>query len=367
MCPIKVLLLYAQTPNNYTLSYQIGWPKHFQRHPSFKCFSLNVYNRGRIARLRERALLRWARFDAIIILHSVFSNSCYLSERRTKWLFNAVRTAPQPKAYFIGNEYRLMPEKMAFCEALNMALLVTMNPAPAAQALYRERLGCALTCIPSAGLDTDIFRPTTNWGERPIDLGYRCYAAPLTLGHNERSAIADHFLQHGPRYGLHLDISLDHRERFETAGWAKFLNRCKGQLGTEAGGDYFELTDATRLQAEQYLKAYPDATMEDVFERFFKDYPNPVPGRMISGRHVEAAGTKTVQILLEGDYNGYFQPDVHYIPLKKDFRNTDEVIAKFRDEGYCQHLAYNAYQVATQELTYEKLIDRFYEALVPLI
>lgn len=90
-------------------------------------------------------------------------------------------------------------------------------------------------------------------------------------------------------------------------------------MGTEAGGGYFELTDVTRTKVNRYVATHRSATMEEIQERFFADYEEPVPGWMISGRHVEAAGTKTVQILFDGYYNDYFQPDVHYIALKKDF------------------------------------------------
>ena len=259
-----------------------------------------------------------------------------------------------------------MPEKMAFCEALGVFLLISQSNSPTVHALYRERLGCAVTGIPNTGLDTDLFIPQIPYSDRPIDLGYRAYESPPYLGHNERRQLADYFL-HGPRYGLSLDISLDPSERFTEVAWAEFLNQCKGQLGTEAGGDYFELTDATRKKVNRYMKAHPDATMDEVLVRFFKNYPDPVPLRIISGRNVEAAGTKTVQVLFEGHYNGYFQPDVHYIPLKKDFSNIDEVISKFRDEGYCRRITENAYNLVVRELTYEKLIDKFHEELIPLI
>ena len=68
-----------------------------------------------------------------------------------------------------------------------------------------------------------------------------------------------------------------------------------------------------------YEAEHPDATFEDIHRRFFADYGPSVPIRIISGRQIEAAGTRTVQILFEGRYDGYFLPDVHYIPLKKDF------------------------------------------------
>ena len=48
-------------------------------------------------------------------------------------------------------------------------------------------------------------------------------------------------------------------------------------------------------------------------------------------------GTKTIQILIEGNYNGYFKPDIHYIPLKKDLSNFDEAIEKFNDQNFLVH------------------------------
>ena len=88
---------------------------------------------------------------------------------------------------------------------------------------------------------------------------------------------------------------------------------------------------------------------------------NKTPMRIISGRNIEAAGTKTVQILFEGEYGGYFQPDTHYIPLKKDFTNFDEVVDKFSDSSYSSQIATNAYDLVMSELTYDKILNKFYE------
>jgi len=363
MKPITILLLYAQSVGNRTFSYQYGWPRSFARHPRFHCVPLNVMDKRFLQLLRRQVLVRRGRFDAIVMLHSVFSNACYLRH----FLFDAVRSVNVPKAYFIGNEYKLMPEKMEFCETLGVSLLISQTDCPEVHALYRQRLGCAVTGIPNTGLDTDLFRPEIAYRDRPIDIGYRADDSPIYLGHYERRQMADYFLQHGPRYGVTLDISLEQNKRLPEDGWARFLNHCKGQLGTEAGGDYFELTDTTRLKYRDYNAANPHATNDEIISKFFQGYPNPVPIRIISGRNVEAAGTKTAQILFEGHYNGYFKPDVHYIPLKKDFSNFAEVMEKFRDERYCRAITDNAYEVVVKELTYEKLIDTFADAFAPLI
>jgi hypothetical protein len=355
----RVLLLFADAEQNRTLSYQQGWPRNFRQSPRFHCVGLNVADRRITALLRGHAVSRLGRFDAVVLLHTVFSNACYLAGT----LFDAVAAMRQPKAYFIGNEYKLMPEKMAFCDALGVKLLVTMNPHEQAQEMYRRRLGCLVVHIPSAALDPERFRPTTPRERRSIDVGYRAFDVPPYLGHNERREIAEYFVAHASDFGLSVDISLDPTERFDETGWAGFLNRCRAQLGTEAGGDFFELTDETRVRVTAFMESNPAATPADVRARFFDTYANPVPVRTISGRHVEAAGTKTVQLLFEGEYSGYFQPDVHYISVGKDFSDAGEAVRKLKDDGFCRLLADNACQVVNERLTYSRLIDQFANSL----
>jgi len=360
---IRTLLLFAQSDANATFSYQVAWPRQFRRHPAFECTPINLADRAWHARLRGNALARLWRGDLVVVLHSVFSNSCLLAGA----LFDAVRALPQPKVYFIGNEYKFMPEKMAFCEALGVSLLVSQSTSPAVHLLYRQRLGCDVVGIPNTGLDPERFRPDVSAERRSIDLGYRADDVPAYLGHNERRQLADFFLANAERYGLSVDISLNATDRFTESEWAGFLNRCRGQLGSEAGGDFFALDDGVRARVNAYVRDHPDASVEDIHAIFFGDRSSDVPIRILSGRNVEAAGTKTVQVLLEGYYDGYFRPDEHYIPLAKDFSNADEAVEKFRDRAFCATLTENACDVARSQLTYPKLLERFHTAAKPLV
>ena len=362
MKPIRVLLLYASGADNRTWSYQTSWPRQFAHCHKFACTLLNVMDRGAANRLRGQWLARTWRGDAVVLLHSVFSNACYLEGR----LLDVVAAMPLPKAYFIGNEYKDMPAKMAFAERLPLALLVSQSGSPAIHRLYRERLNCAVIGIPNTGLDPAVFFPRRAPAERAIDLGYRSQDSPIYLGHQERRDIAEYFQAHAGRLGVTVDISLDESRRFDEPGWAAFLNCCKGQLGTEAGGDYFDLEDTTRLAVCRFTEQVPQWTLEEIRRRFFAD-THMLKLRIVSGRNIEAAGTRTVQVLFEGDYSGYFQPDVHYIPLKNDFSNVDEAIGKFRDAAFRDTIAGNAYQVARDELTYDRLLDRVHDALRPLL
>src|SRR5262245_13192370 len=138
MKPIRILLLFGSSELNVTFSYQHGWPAAFVRHPKFECTPINLLDRRLPARAAALATAATWGGDAVVLLHSVFSNACLLSGR----LFQIVRRIRQPKANFIGNEYKLMPEKMEFCDRLEVALLVSQTRCRRAHDLYRERLGC---------------------------------------------------------------------------------------------------------------------------------------------------------------------------------------------------------------------------------
>jgi hypothetical protein len=122
-----------------------------------------------------------------------------------------------------------------------------------------------------------------------------------------------------------------------------------------------------RLRTIAYQASHSDASFEEIFENCLRDERRAIPLRILSGRNVEAAGTGTAQVLLEGKYDGIFVADEHYIPLKKDFSNADEAVAKFRDPGFRGRIAANALALARDQLTYAALIGRFRAALAPLL
>jgi hypothetical protein len=267
--------------------------------------------------------------------------------------------------YFAGNEYKSMPEKMALCDELPVALFITQASDPAVHGLYRSRLRCSVAHLPGAGLDSDTFRP--NGGVRPLHLGFRASDEPIYFGHQDRLRISEYFQAEAARLGLRVDLSMNHGDRLAPREYAEFLNRCEGQLGTEGGPDCFELTDRTRNAIVAYLQDHPRATVEQIRTVFSKEFAEGIPLKIITGRHLEAAGTKTVQILFEGRYDDYLTPDEDYLALKKDFSNIDDVMRRFRDPSERSRIADHAYDTVRSRLTYEHLLDRFYQLIQPLI
>ncbi len=357
---MRLLIFSTEPEQGKTFSYKLNWLHYFKQHPALKCtFTDLSKNRSGLS---SRLLLSLGGHDALVFMHSVFSNSNCLSPK----LAGLIARRKCRKAFFMGNEYKLMPAKVELCRRLGIDLIVSQSTQPRAHALYRQALGCSVMGMPNSGLDRRYFNAVNPPMERPVDIGFRGTDGPDYLGHRERRELTEFFIRREGELGLKTDISMEQSGRLNVEDWARFLNNCNAVLGVEAGSNFFELTDETRLKVIEYRKKFPDTGFEQLRELFFDNRPDAVYGRMIASRHIEAAGTRTLQILFEGEYGGFLQGDVHYLALKKDFSNIGEVMERYRDKDFCRQIIENAYRKVLDSLTMEKLVDDFIGTLKSL-
>lgn len=360
---LRLLVIAAVSGQNESFSYQHGWPRALATDPRVSCTFVNLLEEKSSQKLSQFLRLASSGYDATILLHSVFSNQCYLGGKRL-WALQQNRT---PKVYFIGNEYKLMPEKMQFVEQTGVGLLVSQSSSELVHRAYRERLGIPVAYIPNTGFDPSALPPLKRPEERPVDLGYRSVEAPPYLGHDERSRIAETFADRAPAHGLEVDISLRTEDRFDSEGWYAFLNRCRAQLGTEAGCDYFELDDRTRNRINAYLQKHPAADIAEIRRLFFDGSRRDIPMRILSGRNVEAAALRSIQILMEGRYDGHLLPDIHYIPVRRDLADVDDALNKLQDAGHVRKILDAAESLVHDRFTWPALVGRLLNLLRPLV
>lgn len=174
--------------------------------------------------------------------------------------------------------------------------------------------------------------------ERPIDVGYRGSLQPLYFGRlaYEKYEIGVKFAEVANRYDLVTDISSDASARLSGYAWIEFLARSKGTLGTESGASVFDMSSSLEQQYERLVEEFGGYLRRENWAKRWLNALRPLEGvvdyAQVSPRHFEAAATRTVQILYEGRYSGIFVPGRHYLPLKKDFSNVDEIIASLLDK-----------------------------------
>lgn len=322
------------------LSYVLDWRDAVCAAPELLTDVCNINN---LVDYGKR-LLRIRDYDLIIVAHAATGDDMKLLQRTARWF----RRRRGKLVVFVGNEYDLLNEKIGFLEATGADLVCSQLPIASARYLYGDCGRTRVVEIPHA-LNPAVYRPL-NGAPRPIDVGFIGDIYWPFIGDRERTDMIDLFRARGPELGLRCDIRT---ARITRAEWAVFLQSCKAIVGAESGTYY--LNDRGRLltSARDYnLNENQGATFKEVYERFFKGQPRLVSGKCISSRHFEPIGTKTCQILIEGDFNGVLKADVHYIAVKKDLSNIDDVVRRFKDEEYRREMVERTYEYVLAEHTY---------------
>lgn len=185
---------------------------------------------------------------------------------------------------------------------------------------------------------------------RDIDIGYRAWAAAAWLGRHGRLKIdiAGRVKSAAQEFGIATDISTESRDSISGFDWLLFLARCRYVLGVEGGASIHDKDGSVRNATEAFLKEYPEASFEQIEAACFPGRDGELDCRALSPRHLEACATRTAQILVEGEYNGLLQPDLHYLPLKVDFSNLRDVLGSIGNETVRREIADRAYRDVVQ-------------------
>jgi hypothetical protein len=206
--------------------------------------------------------------------------------------------------------------------------------------------------------------------QRTVDVGYRgrTLLPYMGRGSQEKAEIGIEFAERARDRGLKLDIAVDERSRIYGEAWFRFLASCRAVLGVEAGVSVFDLDDSVREQYEALIVTKPDIAFAEISDRILASKEGNIPYRTISPRHFEAAALRVCQVLFDGSYSGALEPMVHYIPLRKDFSNLDQVIERFRDRDLRRTLTENAHRdlIASGAYSYKRFISEFDDGLLSL-
>jgi hypothetical protein len=126
----------------------------------------------------------------------------------------------------------------------------------------------------------------------------------------------------------------------------------------ESGASLLDPDGSIYHNVNAYLEQNPDADFDEVEQNCFKGLDENLHLYALGPRHLEACAARTCQILVEGHYGGLLKPGTHYIPLKKDFSNIDEVLRIVKDDKLRSGIVESAYQdvVASRKWTYREFV-----------
>jgi hypothetical protein len=180
--------------------------------------------------------------------------------------------------------------------------------------------------------------------ERPLDIVYRAAHLPYWFGSQGqlKHRIADIVARRAAERGLRTDISTEYGKTITSNQWFYFLASSKTIIGCESGSSVLDPRGEIQKRIRAMLAEAPELSFEDVSRRL----PAGWDGHRffaIGPRHLEAIITRTCQILVEGEYDGVLLPHRHYLPLRRDFGNLDEVLAMIKDDALLEATANRAY------------------------
>ena len=326
------------------------------------------------ARRTIPAYLRGVRPD-LVVLDNLFFLRRLDSElmARLKADVTCLADPSIPKAAVTSDESWGTDLLIAALEQFEVTDVFTFAPEHARPAIYGEYLqsGVRFHSVLTSYIDDDtrqrIDVMAKDVATRDIDVGARVVRSPI-LGRHRLAGqeMVSRFSALPASSGLVVDASSRPEDTFVGDDWFKFLLRSRYTLGVEAGSSVIIREASTFSDYWAFIQAAPEATFEEIESMFFPGMDGNIDYRVLAPRHLEAVLTRTGQVLIEGEYSGVLSPGEHYIELRRDLSNFDEVVAQLADEGFRLELVDRAYRdiVESGRYSYQVYVDTILNAML---
>jgi hypothetical protein len=352
---MNILLLYnaTQTFTNTVFEHVASF-RRFSRHGFYYAHYGMVDNRPQFFDIDISS------FDAVIVHYSIRLPFDQIHGS----MVEAFAKFDGLKALFIQDEYDNTCRAWHWIKELGMKLVFTVVPPENIARIYPPeafpsvRFVNNLTgYVPEELLSASSVAPPS---QRRIIVGYRGRPLPVHYGQLGREKVEIGRMVSGycKRHHIRHDIAWTEQARIYGPQWYEFMTSCRAMLGSESGSNVFDWKGTLKADIERLRKSRPGVSDEEIYETLVK--PLEIPGLMnqVSPRVFESIAARTVMVLFEGSYSGVVQPHVHYIPLKKDGSNLDEVFGLLDDGAYVDAMAERAHQevIASGKYSYAAFV-----------
>ena len=344
--------------------------RSFERYAQHNCFYWNAAF-GRLPRYASTV-----KFD-LIIFHTLF-----FSERWDRAAFEllkqkvaALKELPAVKVALPQDEFLNTDILSDFIKDFRISHVFSVAPPSEWEKIYSgvDQQKVKFVNVLTGYLDHSTMKTIDKLAAydkpRTIDVGYRAWRAAAWLGRHGKLKveIADLFNERAPAKGLVTDISTNPKDTFLGNSWYEFLLRCKYMIGVEGGASVLDRDGTIREKTDAYVQAHPQATFEQIEDSCFPADDGALSLFAISPRHLEACATRTCQVLVEGWYNGVLTPGRHYIELKRDFSNIEQVLDDISRDQLRAEITDRTYRdvVESGRYTYSSFVETVIESSLP--
>ena len=312
------------------------------------------------ATFENEAHFQFDRYDAVVLHFGV--RLCFEGVLAPGFA-DALRSFRGPKILLIQDEYDLPFVAAQAMADLGIDVVFTTVPEEFRSIFYPPERVPGVTFRQCLTAYVPYERPAAPSlpaiAERATWIGYRGRKLPVWYGRlaAEKHEIGPHIMEACRRHGIPHDIRGDEDSRINGAGWFDFLMRSRAVLGTESGANVVDCDGAIRAGVLAEQERNPHIGETELYETLVAQHDGRVRMNQISPKIFEAIALKTALILFEGSYSGVLSKD-HYIELKKDYSNVDDVLKRVSDVAGLQAMVDRAYAdiVATGRYSYEVFV-----------
>lgn len=368
MKSLKILLLYKHplSANAPTIMDHVN---SFILHSSNDVITVNT-------ELGFPDLLKKYSYDVIILHYSLFGIFPFSINTNFVRFIKSCTTAT--KIAFFQDEYQYCLQRFNIIKELDISNIYSLADTKDAYKIYSscdsvKAVHYTLTGYVSDDLIKKSKVFSKPFSQRKIDFGYRARQLPFLLGKGaqEKTNIASEFEKNCDGLSYKNDLSSLNGSRIYGDDWYRFVSDCKAMLGVEAGVSLFDIDGSAEVEYNEYLQKNPNSSFDQVYDSVLCKYElseKNIDYRTVSPRIFEAAAFKVCLVLFEGSYSNIIKPNVHYIPLKKDFSNIKIVFSEFNNVKRRNELVKNAYNdlISDGQYSFKQFINSFDEELAKI-
>jgi len=206
--------------------------------------------------------------------------------------------------------------------------------------------------------------------QRPLDVAYRAGRLPYRLGWRGqvKHRLAEALEPAAAGAGLRADVSTAEGNVLFGDDWFGLLASARVVAGCESGASAMDPRGEVRALETSLRAAEPGLTFEQFAARMPLGWDGHAFGS-ISPRHFEAALVGSCQLLVQGEYAGVLEPEVHYVPVRPDLTDIDAACERLGDGALVQRLADRAFRdlVAGGEHSYAAFARRFEDVVADFV
>jgi glycosyltransferase involved in cell wall biosynthesis len=296
-------------------------------------------------------------FDAIAIHYSVRTSTV---DHLSPAVADMVAAYRGPKLLFVQDEYDQVERTRRYIETLGIDAVFTNVPVESTDFVYPEQRFSHVEFLPTltgyVPEDPSIDDAVMPMAQREVRIGYRGRTLPHHYGAlaREKYDIGLEVRRRALARNLRVDIEVDSDKRIYGSDWYRFIGSARATLGTESGSNVFDFDGRLAELSEKHK----DMSFDQFSSMFLREHEGLIRMNQISPKIFESIRLKTALILFEGSYSGVVVPNEHYLPLKKDYSNIEDVFAKIEDVQFLEAMTERAYRdvIASQRYSLRNFV-----------